>query len=89
MNILESCVKWDTQMQRLPNSPDMDITAYWNCLALSRKKSRKNLGLALEKFAEDCTEVATMDKEPKLDGRHMTMFLSCRQNKDAKKETKK
>lgn len=30
-----------------------------------------------------------MDKEPKLDGRHMTMFLSCRQNKDAKKETKK
>ena len=43
----------------------------------------------LEKFAEDCTEVATMDKEPKLDGRHMTMFLSCRQNKDAKKETKK
>ena len=43
----------------------------------------------LEKFAEDCTEVATMDKGPKLDGRHMTMFLSCRQNKDAKKETKK
>ena len=43
----------------------------------------------LEKIAEDCTEVATMDKEPKLDGRHMTMFLSCRQNKDAKKETKK
>lgn len=43
----------------------------------------------LEKFAEDCAEVATMDKEPKLDGRHMTMFLSCRQNKDAKKENKK
>ena len=41
----------------------------------------------LEKFAEDCAEVATMDKEPKLDGRHMTMFLSCKQskNKDNKK----
>ena len=38
----------------------------------------------LEKFAEDCAEVATMDKEPKLDGRHMTMFLSCKQNKDGK-----
>ena len=38
----------------------------------------------LEKFAEDCAEVATMDKEPKLDGRHMTMFLSCKQAKDAK-----
>ncbi len=42
----------------------------------------------LEKFAEECAEVATMDKEPKLDGRHMTMFLSCRQNKDSKKEKK-
>ena len=39
----------------------------------------------LEKFAADCAEMATMDKEPKLDGRHMTMFLSCRQNKDNKK----
>ena len=39
----------------------------------------------LEKFAADCAEVATMDKEPKLDGRHMTMFLSCRQNKETKK----
>ena len=39
----------------------------------------------LEKFAADCAEVATMDKEPKLDGRHMTMFLSCKQNKDTKK----
>ena len=39
----------------------------------------------LEKFAADCAEVATMDKEPKLDGRHMTMFLSCRQNKENKK----
>ena len=38
----------------------------------------------LEKFAEVCTEVASMDKEPKLDGRHMTMFLSPRQNKDNK-----
>lgn len=39
----------------------------------------------LEKFAEDCTEIASMDKEPKLDGRHMTMFLSAKQNKDNKK----
>ena len=39
----------------------------------------------LEKFAADCADVATMDKEPKLDGRHMTMFLSCKQSKDNKK----
>ncbi len=42
----------------------------------------------LEKFAEDCAEVATMDKEPKLDGRHMTMFLSCKQSKETKKDSK-
>ena len=39
----------------------------------------------LLKFAEDCSEVAVMDKEPKLEGRHMTMFLSCKQNKENKK----
>ena len=30
----------------------------------------------LRKFAEGCTEVAIMDKNPKLEGRHMAMFLS-------------
>lgn len=39
----------------------------------------------LEKFSQDCVEVATMDKEPKLDGRHMTMFLSAKLNKETKK----
>ena len=39
----------------------------------------------LLKFAEGCTEVATMDKEPKLDGRHMSIFLSAKAAKDSKK----
>ena len=39
----------------------------------------------LMKFAEDCAEVAVMDKEPKLDGRHMNMFLSPKVSKDATK----
>ena len=39
----------------------------------------------LLKFAEGCTEVATMDKEPKLDGRHMSIFLSAKTAKDSKK----
>lgn len=39
----------------------------------------------LLKFAEQCTEVATMDKEPKLDGRHMSIFLSARSSKETKK----
>ncbi len=41
----------------------------------------------LEKFAEDCTEVATMDKEPKLGWTRMTMFLFLPKN-DAKEKTK-
>ena len=39
----------------------------------------------LMKFAEDCAEVAVMDKEPKLDGRHMNMFLSPKVSRDATK----
>jgi len=30
----------------------------------------------LKKFAEGCAEFATLDKEPKLEGRHMSIFLS-------------
>ena len=39
----------------------------------------------LLKFAEQCSEVAAMDKEPKLDGRHMSIFLSAKAVKDSKK----
>ena len=39
----------------------------------------------LLKFAEQCAEVATMDKEPKLDGRHMSIFLSAKASKEPKK----
>lgn len=39
----------------------------------------------LLKFAEDCGEMTVMDKDPKLDGRHMTMFLSPKVVKETKK----
>ncbi len=39
----------------------------------------------LLKFAEQCAEVAAMEKEPKLDGRHMSIFLSSKAAKDQKK----
>ena len=39
----------------------------------------------LLKFAEQCAEVATMDKEPKLDGRHMSIFLAAKTAKESKK----
>ena len=39
----------------------------------------------LLKFAEDCAEMATMDKEPKQEVRHMNMCLSPKVSKDVKK----
>ena len=39
----------------------------------------------LLKFAEQCGEVATLDKDPKLDGRHMSIFLSSKAAKEGKK----
>lgn len=38
----------------------------------------------LHKFAQQCAEVATLDKDPKLDGRHMSIFLSSKCSKDGK-----
>lgn len=39
----------------------------------------------LTKFAEQCAEVAMMDKEPKLEGRFMSIFLSAKVSKESKK----
>lgn len=38
----------------------------------------------LVKFSEECAEVASMDKSPKLEGRHMSMFLSPKAAKETK-----
>jgi translation initiation factor IF-3 len=35
----------------------------------------------LAKFAEECAEFGNVDKNPKLDGRHMSMFLTPKQSK--------
>ena len=39
----------------------------------------------LQKFAAGCAEIAVMDKDPKLDGRHMNMFLSPKVSKETSK----
>ena len=51
-----------------------------------REMAHTNIGEELlNKFAEQCGEVATVDKNPKLDGRHMTMFLSPKASKETRK----
>ncbi len=42
-----------------------------------REMAHTNIGQdLLKKFADECSEFATVDKNPKLEGRFMTMFLS-------------
>lgn len=47
-----------------------------------REMAHTNIGeRILLKFAEQCQEIANVDKNPKLDGRHMSMFLSPKVSK--------
>jgi translation initiation factor IF-3 len=47
-----------------------------------REMAHTNIGEELlKKFAAECAEIASVDKNPKLDGRHMTMFLSPKTSK--------
>ena len=42
-----------------------------------REMAHTNIGEdLLSKFAEECAEVGSVDKNPKLEGRHMSMFLT-------------
>ena len=51
-----------------------------------REMAHTDIGRSLlVKFAEECGEVATLDKEPKLDGRHMSIFLPPKTAKENKK----
>ena len=46
-----------------------------------REMAHTNLGeVLLREFANKCSEIAVLDKEPKLEGRNMSMFLSPKQS---------
>ena len=47
-----------------------------------REMAHTDLGeQLLMRFAEGCSEVSILDKKPKLDGRHMSIFLSPKSSK--------
>ena len=47
-----------------------------------REMAHTNIGVdLLKKFAAECEEVAALDKDPKLEGRHMSIFLSPKASK--------
>lgn len=50
-----------------------------------REMAHTDIGMRLLRgFAEKCSEIATLDKDPKLEGRHMSMFLSPKQSPNTK-----
>ena len=50
-----------------------------------REMAHTNIGQELlMKFAADCDETAVMDRSPKLEGRHMSIFLSPKTAKELK-----
>ena len=47
-----------------------------------REMAHTNIGEdLLKKFAGECAEIGSVDKDPKLEGRHMSMFLTPKQTK--------
>ncbi len=51
-----------------------------------REMAHTNIGQdLLMRFADQCSETAVMDKSPKLEGRHMSIFLSPKPTKEVKK----
>ena len=47
-----------------------------------REMAHTNIGEdLLKKFAAECDEIASLDKDPKLEGRHMSIFLSPKTSK--------
>ena len=54
-----------------------------------REMAHTEIGLNLLKdFAAQCSAIANMDKSPKLEGRHMSMFLVPKTQKELKKDAK-
>ena len=54
-----------------------------------REMAHTNIGeKLLRDFAEKCADVANLDKEPKLEGRSMSIFLSPKSQNQLKKEQK-
>ncbi|MBQ9980466.1 MAG: translation initiation factor IF-3 [Oscillospiraceae bacterium] len=54
-----------------------------------REMAHTNIGEdLLKKFAQECSEIASLDKMPKLEGRHMIIFLSPKTSKELKAAAK-
>ena len=75
------------EIKEVRMSPSIDVNDFKVTVRFrGREMAHTNIGQdLLLKFAEDCGEIAVVDKSPKLEGRHMSIFLSPKPAKDTKK----
>ena len=76
-------VKLKSGQKFLAGGDRLKVTVRFRGREMAHTELGKDL---LNRFAEECTEIATMDKNPKLEGRSMSMFLSPKAASPAKKE---
>lgn len=75
-------VKLRNAQKFLADGNRVKVTVRFRGREMAHTDIGKNL---LVKFAEDCAEIASMDKNPKLEGRNMSMFLAPKAAKETKK----
>ena len=69
------------EIKEIRMSPGIDVGDF-NTKLKNAQKFLADIGKdLLVRFAEQCAEVATLDKEPKLEGRSMSIFLSPKTGK--------
>ena len=69
------------QAQRIADEQGLDLVKV-SVRFRGREMAHTDIGKdLLVRFAEQCAEVATLDKEPKLEGRSMSIFLSPKTGK--------
>ena len=82
MDVNDFNVKLRNAQRFLAEGNRVKVTVRFRGREMAHKEIGKRL---LMKLAEDCSETAAMDKEHKLEGRHMHMFQSPKAAKETKK----
>jgi len=71
-------VKLNHGLKFLKEGDRLKVTVRFRGREMAHTDIGENL---LKKFATECTEFGSVDKNPKLEGRHMSMFLTPKQAK--------
>ena len=85
MTLTPSCTKLKNGQKFLNDGDRVKVSVRFR----GREMAHTEIGEQLLKdFAAKCADIATLDKNPKLEGRNMSMFLSPKPQTPAKKPAK-